>query len=49
MNILRNLKKDFKKNSYSQFGEDIIVKFIFDALNIKKPSYIDIGAHDPFF
>jgi len=35
------------KKSYSQTGEDLIVKFIFDALGIEKPSYIDIGAHDP--
>lgn len=39
----------FKKTSYSQSGEDLIVKFIFDNLNIKKPSYIDIGAHHPFY
>lgn len=35
------------KISYSQCGEDLIVKFIFDNLGISKPSYIDIGAHDP--
>lgn len=38
---------DFAKISYSQCGEDLIVKFIFDCLGIEKPSYIDIGAHDP--
>ena len=37
----------FLKKSYSQCGEDLIVKFIFDILNIKNPSYIDIGAHHP--
>lgn len=49
MNIIRDFNKNNKKYSYSQCGEDIIVKFIFDVLKIKKPSYIDIGAHDPFF
>lgn len=37
------------KKSYSQSGEDLIVKFIFDNIGIKKPSYIDIGAHHPFY
>jgi len=58
-NILKKIKsfftvksssKDlFQKISYSQCGEDLIVKFIFDNLNIKKPSYLDIGAHHPFY
>lgn len=33
--------------SYSQTGEDLIVKHIFNSLNIKHPSYLDIGAHHP--
>lgn len=33
--------------SYSQSGEDRVVKFIFEALGIQKPTYLDIGAHDP--
>lgn len=40
---------EFQKKSYSQCGEDLIVKFIFDNLNIKTPTYIDIGAHHPFY
>lgn len=36
------------RKSYSQTGEDCIVRWIFDVLGIKNPSYIDIGAHDPF-
>ncbi|MDB5120194.1 MAG: SAM-dependent methyltransferase [Sphingobacteriales bacterium] len=35
--------------SYSQCGEDLIVDYIFKLRNINKPSYIDIGAHDPYF
>ena len=35
------------QKSYSQCGEDLIIKFIFSQLNLK-PNYIDIGAHHPF-
>ncbi|KQM63982.1 hypothetical protein ASE74_12325 [Pedobacter sp. Leaf216] len=39
----------FKRISYSQYGEDLIIKSIFrEYLGIDKPSYIDIGAHHPF-
>ena len=38
----------FSNFSYSQTGEDCIISFIFEVLDIKKPSYIDIGAHHPF-
>ncbi|MCX2575933.1 FkbM family methyltransferase [Pedobacter sandarakinus] len=39
----------FGKISFSQSGEDLIVEFIFNQLGIDRPSYIDIGAHDPFY
>lgn len=45
------IKNIFKKNrnktnlSYSQSGEDKIVSFIFDWIQIEKPIYLDIGAH----
>jgi FkbM family methyltransferase len=35
--------------SYSQCGEDLIVRFIFNDLQIDNPSYIDVGAHHPFY
>ena len=38
-----------RKSLFSQCGEDLIVKFIFDQLGIAKPSYLDIGAHDPYY
>lgn len=54
--MLKNLiKKFFKKNkdqpkiSYSQSGEDIILQHIFRIKKIEKPTYIDIGAHHPYF
>ncbi len=37
------------KTSYSQCGEDLIIQYIFNLRKIYKPSYIDIGANDPFF
>lgn len=43
--------KDFflghRKTSYSQCGEDLIVAHVFEALQIKRPSYLDIGANRP--
>lgn len=38
----------YTKVSYSQNGEDIIIKDLFAKLGIKKPSYLDIGANEPF-
>lgn len=35
--------------SYSQCGEDLIVDFIFNSLEISKPTYLDIGAHHPYY
>lgn len=35
--------------SYSQCGEDRIIQFIFQALQVSRPSYLDIGAFNPFF
>lgn len=39
----------YKKSSFSQCGEDILIGHIFLLRNIKKPSYLDIGANHPFF
>lgn len=44
----RSIQSINYKKSYSQCGEDLIIKFIFDTLSINKPSYMDIGAHDPY-
>lgn len=37
------------RKSFSQCGEDLIVRFIFDSLRIAVPSYLDIGAHHPHY
>lgn len=39
----------YAKKSFSQCGEDLIINHIFQQLNIEKPSYIDIGAHHPYY
>lgn len=39
---------DYKK-SYSQSGEDLTIDFIFNAIGITQPSYLDIGAHDRYY
>jgi FkbM family methyltransferase len=33
--------------SYAQSGEDLVISFIFDALCLRQPTYLDIGAHHP--
>jgi FkbM family methyltransferase len=47
--LFSSVDDKYKKISFSQCGEDLIVKFIFDCLGIKNPSYIDIGAHHPYY
>jgi FkbM family methyltransferase len=37
--------KGFGKTSYSQCGEDLIVNFVFEAIGVSHPSYLDLGAH----
>ncbi|MDR1881218.1 MAG: FkbM family methyltransferase [Prevotella sp.] len=37
------------KKSYSQCGEDLIISYLFNLRGIACPTYIDMGAHDPYF
>jgi FkbM family methyltransferase len=37
----------YYRKSWSQCGEDLILRYLFDLLRIARPSYIDIGAHHP--
>lgn len=46
---LRRRLGDSGRSSYSQCGEDMIARFVFDALKIARPSYLDIGAHHPTY
>ncbi len=36
------------KYTFSWFGEDLIVKGIFEMLGIKNPTYLDIGCNHPY-
>ncbi|SDD72458.1 FkbM family methyltransferase [Pedobacter soli] len=54
-NLLRKLlntlepNNRYKRISYAQYGEDLIIKSIFrEYLGIERPSYLDIGAHHPY-
>jgi FkbM family methyltransferase len=47
--LLSSVDDKYRKISFSQCGEDLIVKFIFDCIGIHKPTYIDIGAHHPYY
>lgn len=40
---------DKYKKSFSQSGEDIIIKSAFWSLKIDKPTYLDIGAHHAYY
>jgi len=45
---LQNQHQWFGSKSYAQHGDDLILLSIFQRLDIKKPSYLDIGAYHPF-
>ncbi|MDH4226871.1 MAG: FkbM family methyltransferase [Deltaproteobacteria bacterium] len=47
MKFIRNIFKRDYKRSYAQAGEDVLADFILRALKIRKPTYLDVGAHDP--
>jgi len=42
-----DLQRSSHKLSFSQCGEDLICWFLLDLLAIRKPAYVDVGAHDP--
>jgi FkbM family methyltransferase len=39
----------YSKRSYSQCGEDLIVEYVFRARSVGLPTYLDIGAHHPYY
>jgi FkbM family methyltransferase len=49
--VLRSFDDDLDrcaaKVSYSQCGEDVIVWFLLHQMRIRRPGYIDVGAHHP--
>ena len=42
-------KKKVYQLSFSQCGEDLLIDYVFKLRGIAQPSYIDIGANDPFY
>ena len=40
-------EQKFIRNTYSQAGEDVIVKFLFNSMGISEISYLDIGCLFP--
>lgn len=46
---LRRRAGIYYRKSWSQSGEDLIMRYLFDLLHIARPSYIDIGAHHPWY
>lgn len=47
--LLKKILGKKYRESYSQCGEDLLINYVFALRGIQKPSYIDIGANDPFF
>lgn len=41
-------RRRFRKTSFSQCGEDLIVKFFFEANGLHRITYLDIGANHPW-
>lgn len=46
--IAARKKKDYKL-SFSQCGEDLLIDYIFELRGLRMPTYLDIGAHNPFY
>jgi FkbM family methyltransferase len=47
--VVRRIFLPGSQTGYSQFGEDLIIQFLFHNLGIEKPTYLDIGANHPKF
>jgi FkbM family methyltransferase len=40
---------DLGQRSFSQCGEDLLVDYVFRLRGLEYPTYMDIGANDPYF
>ena len=45
--IFKFIRPNYIKNTYSQAGEDALVRFLFNEKKIHAPSYLDLGANAP--
>jgi FkbM family methyltransferase len=43
------LRREDYQTTYAQCGEDSILRFLFNLLEIPIPTYLDIGAHHPTY
>jgi FkbM family methyltransferase len=42
-------KRRVRQLSFSQCGEDLLIDYVFKLRGVARPSYLDIGANDPFY
>jgi FkbM family methyltransferase len=47
--LISAIKFEHLQESYSQAGEDRVLRFLFDILGVPHPTYLDIGAHHPTY
>jgi FkbM family methyltransferase len=47
MRKIFNIRPKPYKKSYSQLGEDLVLDFLLNQINIDRPYYVDIGSNDP--
>jgi FkbM family methyltransferase len=47
--VIRRVFLPGSQMGYSQFGEDLIVSYLFNTLGIQQPTYLDVGANHPKF
>jgi FkbM family methyltransferase len=40
---------EFEKSSFSQCGEDLIIAYVFALRGVTHPTYVDVGAHHPWW
>ncbi len=45
--VVRKLFLQGSQAAYSQFGEDLIIAYLFHTLGMKQPTYLDVGANHP--
>lgn len=46
-NLQKRKQNNYKKLSYSQYGEDVVLKSFYEKISDYKGFYVDIGAHHP--
>ena len=47
MRKIFNIKPKPYKKSYSQLGEDLVLDYLFNQINIDRPYYVGIGSNHP--